>query len=341
VRVAIVKLSALGDIVHAMIVLPFIRRALPDVRIDWVVEEGFAGVLEHHPDIDRILPVRLKALKKTPSRLFAELEQVKAYARNDYDLVIDLQGLIKSALLARMLGETAGFDRHSIREKAAALFYHRRFSIPYETNVIERNMALVTAALGLHVTADDLREKEPLLHFDAQERARGADLLSGSRRNIVYILGSSWESKVYPVERMTEVVEVLGEHALLVWGNEKEHQLAESIAKRTEATIVPRLTLGELKALIAQADLTIGGDSGPTHFAWALNRPSITLFGPTPAARNMLETAINRSISSASPVDPLHLNRNDFSIAEIEPEAIVALARKLLEGQVGSAKDAA
>ena len=339
-RIAIVKLSALGDIVHAMIVLQFIKKHLPDVRIDWIVEERFADLLAHNPDIDQILTVRLKTLKQSPFRLFDEIRKIRNYAHNRYDIVIDLQGLIKSGLLSRMLGPTTGFDRHSIREKAASLFYRNAFAVPYEMNVVERNMALVNAALGLDISLAELKNKKPFLYFEAEEREKSTGYLSQNEKNIVYILGSSWESKIYPPERMAKVIAELGENALLVWGSDSEYQAAESITRQSGAKILPKLTLGELKALISQADLVIGGDSGPTHFAWALNRPSITLFGPTPAERNVLESATNRTISSSSAVDPLHLDRNDFSITEIRPAEIVLLARRLLDVSDTGRKDA-
>lgn len=336
VRVAIVKLSALGDIVHAMVVLQLIKKHLPDIEIDWIVEEGLAGVLEHNPDIDQILPVRLKALKKSPSLLFEEIRKIRAYARSEYDVVIDLQGLIKSALLSRMLGESAGFDRNSIREKAASFLYRKTFPAPYEMNVIERNMVLVKAALDLDISPEALREKKPFLFYEVFDLEKSTSFLSRSQNNIVYILGSSWKSKIYPAERLAEVIERVGGNALLVWGNEEEGSMADLLSKKSTAIKLPRLSLGELKALISQADLVIGGDSGPTHFAWALNRPSITLFGPTPAERNTLEGPLNRTISSSSRVDPMRLNRNDFSISEIDPGEIAELARELLEGSDAS-----
>ena len=329
-KIAIVKLSALGDIVHAMIALQFIRQQFPEAQIDWVVEEGFAGILEHNPDIDHILPVNLKALKKCRSCLFSEIRKIRSYAKNDYDIVIDLQGLIKSAVLSRMLGYAVGFDRHSIREKAASFLYRNAFSVDYKMNVIYRNMKLVDKALGIETTQAKIKDKKPFLFFDEKEEERVASILHQEHNNIVYILGSSWESKIYPGERLLTVIEALGGNAMLVWGNQKERDTADYLASRSAASVLPQLTLGELKALISKADLVIGGDSGPTHIAWALNRPSITLFGPTPARRNTLEGAINKTISSASPVDPMRLNRNDFSIRDIDPMKIIDTARGLL-----------
>ena len=110
-KVAIVKLSALGDIVHAMVALQFIKMADPSIEIDWIVEEGFAGVLENNPDINQILTVNLKALKSNKASIFQQIKSIRRYALTHYDLVIDAQGLIKSAVIAKLLGKrVAGFD---------------------------------------------------------------------------------------------------------------------------------------------------------------------------------------------------------------------------------------
>jgi len=331
VRIAIVKLSAMGDIVHAMAALQYLKQALPDIRIDWIVEQSFAGVLDHHPHIDRVLPVNLKALKKNKSQLFNEIKRIRSYAEYQYDMVIDAQGLIKSAVVSRMLGTNAGFDKNSTREKAASWFYKRSFPVPYEENVIYRNAKLMFDALEIDFDRKDLLDKKPFLFFREREKRKTIPYLTKSQKNIIYIMGSSWESKIYPKEKFIEVVQALDENALLVWGDGKEYQSARFISKKSKAVLLPRLTLGELKALISRADLVIGGDSGPTHFAWAMNRPSITLFGPTPGKRNTLEGDYTKVICSSSEVDPMRLNREDFSIGEIDSAEIVQVAKALLD----------
>ena len=123
---------------------------------------------------------------------------------------------------------------------------------------------------------------------------------------------------------------MLQENVLIVWGNEEERERAEWIAKNSSyATVMPKLSLNELKAFIASADLLIGNDTGPTHMAWGLNIPSITIFGPTPVSR-VYQTPINRVIKSSSKVNPYKLNRQDFSIREIDPQKIVTMAKELL-----------
>ena len=186
---------------------------------------------------------------------------------------------------------------------------------------------------ALNVLAIDHIMNEDIEFYRLQKDSKKIDeFIHTDRKNIVYILGSSWSSKVYPKEKYIELIDILGEGTLLVWGSSGERESAQYIANHTDATIVSKLSLGELKALIYRADLVIGGDSGPTHIAWAMGRASITLFGPTPGWRNALETEQNRVISSSSKVDPLKLNRDDYSIAEIKPNTIAKVARELLYG---------
>lgn len=328
-KIAIVKLSALGDIVHALVALQFIKAARPDVEIDWLVEQRFAGLLADNPDINRILPVDLKALKTDKTAIFREIGRIKRYAANGYDLVIDAQGLIKSALVARLLsGRCAGFDRNSIREKAAAWFYRQTVACPYDANTIDRNVAVLTEPLGIRVGREQILNKQPFLFYQPPEQPL-ADYFPAGRKQVLLVIGSTWPSRNYPKEKYLQVVRSLNANCLISWGSEPEREAGEWIAQRSLARVLPRLSLNDLKAVIAGCDLVIGNDTGPTHMAWGLNRPSITLFGPTPVSR-VYQTDINKVLKSPSTVDPFKLDKNDFSIAEIDANAIIVLAESLL-----------
>jgi heptosyltransferase-1 len=329
-RIAIVKLSALGDIVHAMVALQFIKAQRPDILIDWVVEERFAGVLEHNPDLNAILTVNLKALKTDRSRFFSEFKSIRAFAGRQYDLVIDAQGLIKSAMVARLIGKkVAGFDADSIREKAASWFYHQKIDCPYDTNTIDRNASILSRPLGFNIGPEQILSKKPFLFYLNASPCLD-DYLAQEQKNIVLITGSTWESRNYPAEKFVNVADALKQNCLVVWGSEEEKTRAEWMAARSShIKVLPRLDLNSLKALIARADLLIGNDTGPTHMAWALNRPSITIFGPTPVSR-VYQTGINRVVKSASTVNPYKLNKNDFSIREIDEQIIVQQAAMLI-----------
>lgn len=330
-RIAIIRLSALGDIVNSLFILPFIKAKYPEATIDWIVEEGFASLIEHHPLIDNVRSVAIKRAKKERSLgvLIDTVRKLRAFG--PYDHIIDLQGLMKSAIVAKLIGKnTHGFDKESLREGAASWLYRSHSNIPYRENAMLRTARIISDALDLDIKYDDILAKTA--SFKKETLSSGlVELFSTEKRNVVLTLGSSWPSKVYPKEHFLEVAQSLDANIILVWGSASEHIDAKFIAEAcSHCLVAPKLSLFELVQLITHADLTIGNDSGPTHMAWMQNRPSITLFGPTPAYKMMFATPINISIESESNVDPLKLDRNDFSIRNIPPELIAAEAEKLL-----------
>lgn len=335
-KIAIVKLSALGDIVHAMVALQFIKQQRPEIQIDWLVEERFSGLLAYNPHLNAVLTVNLKALKQNKFGLWAEITKVKRYARNHYDWVIDAQGLLKSALTAGLLGKhRAGFARDSIRESLASQFYHKVVHCTYAANTIDRNVQVLTEPLGIQVTPAQIHTKQPFLFFSAPAIDM-SPWFNNAKPTVLYVIGSTWASRNYPREQFLAVIEALQLPSLILWGSAAERADAEWLAARSRyATLLPALDLNSLKALIAQVDLVIGNDTGPTHMAWGLNRPSITLFGPTPVSR-VYQTNINRVLKSPSEVNPYKLNKQDFSIKEIAPEAVIELAKILLSPPIVS-----
>ncbi len=329
-KIAIVRLSALGDIILSMIVLQFTRKQYPHAIIDWITDDAFSDILKNNSDINEVIPIRLKELKKRKSIKLLYSEFLKMSFLKGYDCIIDLQGLIKSAIVSRIIGsQTHGFDRKSSREKLSSLFYKRGYSIPYHFNTVARNCDLVAGSLNFSISPDEIVEKKPFLgyridHFEFQE------MISSNKKNICFILGATWGSRIYDKEKLCHVIDELKQNSLLLWGNEEEKKCAEWIAATSpDAKVLPRLDLNALKALIAQMDLIIGNDTGPTHMAWALNRPSITLFGCTPISR-VSHTPINKVLHSFSKVDHYHLDKNDFSINTIKTEDILSQANELL-----------
>ena len=329
-KIAIVKLSALGDIVHAMVALQFIKAHSPEIQIDWIVEERFADVLKNNPDIDNILTVNLKALKTDKAGIFTQLKKIRGYASNSYDLVIDAQGLIKSAVIARLIEKRiAGFDADSIREKAASWFYDIKVACAYDANTIDRNALILSNPLGIDITTEQILNKKPFLFF-SNEDPQIYDFLLKDRINIVLVIGSTWDSRNYPPDKFVKVAEALQQNCLVIWGSGQEKATAEWMATQSALIkVMPKLNLNSLKALIAKADLLIGNDTGPTHMAWGLNRPSITIFGPTPVSR-VYQTDINKVVKSASIVNPYKLNKQDYSIKDIDEREIIEQAKFLL-----------
>jgi heptosyltransferase-1 len=347
VKIAIVKLSALGDIVHAMVALQFIKAHSPEIQIDWIVEERFAGLLKNNPDIDNILTVNLKALKTDKAGIFSQFKKIRSYAVNNYDMIIDAQGLIKSAAIAKLVlpgmvcmpqvgqelarrgTRIAGFDAGSVREKAASWFYDVKVACAYDVNTIDRNALILSSPLGFDISTEQILNKKPFLFFN-NEDPQIYDLLSKDRSNIVLVIGSTWDSRNYPAAKYVKIAEALQQNCLVTWGNEQERTTAEWMASQSDLIkVTPKMDLNSLKALIAKADLLIGNDTGPTHMAWGLNRPSITIFGPTPVSR-VYQTDINKVVKSASIVNPYKLNKQDYSIKDIDEREIIEQARFLL-----------
>lgn len=330
-KIAIVKLSALGDIVHTMAVLQFIKKQRPDILIDWVVEASFKEILQNNPDIHQIHCVNLKQAKqqKSPILFYKELKKIKTFGQ--YDLVIDAQGLVKSAIVAKLLNtkKIIGFDKHCIRESIASYFYHQKINIAYDENVINRNISLVTQALGLVVSIKDIDDKAPFLYADTKHHF---DCLSIDKPNIILVLGASFLAKQYPVEKYAQLIDLIDANFIVTWGNKKELMLAQQLQNLHKKVIIaPKLTLNKLKSLIGQSSLVIGGDTGPTHMAWALNIPSIMLFGATPGYRNAWQSDNNIVVESESCVDVYKIDKQDFSIKNISTQVIVQATQKLIE----------
>jgi heptosyltransferase I len=324
-KIAIVRLSALGDIVNSAVVLQFIKKFYPAVQIDWITEEVFSSVLKHNNEITNLYSVNIKKIKKEKNFTLLKKQISELRHLGEYDLVIDMQGLIKSAVVARLISKnTHGFDSSSTRESLASLLYKTTSHIAYEENVVKRNCFVVANALGFEITDEMLLNKAaifPVTH-DFQ--------LMQDKKNIGFVIGASWESKIFPKEKVIEVCNALKEQVYIIWGSEQEKEVAESIVENSEyATLAPKMELDELISFVSHLDLLIGNDTGPTHMAWAQNIPSITLLGPT-TKRMIYETPKNIGIKSPSDVNILKIDKNDFSIREIPHEKVVEKAKELL-----------
>ena len=326
-RIAIVRLSALGDIIQSMIVVQFIRKHFSEITIDWIVDKKFFEIVRLNNSIDNVQEIRLSEIKKSRNifhliKHFTELRKIPRY-----DLVIDTQGLLKSAIISKLIPskETIGFDRRSAREPLASFFYSKSFKIPYDHNVVERYCALVSKALNIEILKKDIHEKTAIFQT--------SNYPVNNKPIVSIIVGASFESKIYPVERYQFLLDNLDAKFICLWGNKYEYNLAKKLLEMSpKVSIAEKTSMAELLKIISKSNLVIGGDTGPTHLAWALNIPSITLFGPTLGSRNMFETDKNLKLESDSEVDPYKIDKDDLSISQIEPKTILSSAKRLLEG---------
>jgi len=329
-KIAIVRLSAMGDIIHSAIALQFIKVKYPQAQIDWIVEKSMAAVLEFNPDINTIIPIELKKFKKTKklSDLFSQIKILKNL--ETYDYIIDMQGLLKSAIKGSTFeGESHGYDKNSIREGIASYLYKHTYTLAYDMNTIDRNVGVVSQALDLGVGSKEILSKQAFLFYKDEDPII-YDYLSKDKKNIIFVIGSTWPSRNYPKEQFVELANALKENVIVIWGSDEEKADAEFIEEHSQyAKVIPRTNLNTLKALIDKSDLLIGNDTGPTHMAWGMNKPSITIFGPTPTSR-IYVTDINKLVDSPSKVDPFKLNKLDFSIKEISVSEIYKLTLELI-----------
>jgi lipopolysaccharide heptosyltransferase I len=303
--ILILRLSALGDVIHTIPAVAALRAARPDARLLWVVEAAYRELVEIVAGVETV-PVRMKKWGKAP---WASRNEIRTALRamRTVDESIDFQGLIKSAALARLSGAKVryGFEQSAIREKPAAWAVNRPVAVDQTSHVVDWNLQLARGANGTHGTDGTNERTSPsigpispigpivspnhaappgtILHNSFTAFAHDPqNKLSAYRDAIVLLPGAGKPNKLWPVERFRELAVRLGkEQVVAAWGPSEQH-LAHAIG----ANVAPPTTLRELAFLLKHARLVIGGDTGPLHLADALGTPVIGLYGPTNPRRN-------------------------------------------------------
>ena len=271
-RLLIVKTSSMGDVVHALPVLADIRAHHADVVIDWLVEAAYAPIPQMHRGVTRVLPMSWRKWRRalTSGSTWKAMRELSTQLKSErYDLVLDLQGLVKSALWARRAsGPVAGYDRRSAREPWAALAYHKRAAVALELPAVVRCRQLAAAHLGYNVpnTAPDFGLRAPAPGWGPKSPYA------------VLIPNASRKEKLWPERHWVTVGKRLRERGLIpvvLWGTDEEQTLAERIAADCEGDVPPFLRVGEMAAVLAGARQVVGLDTGFTHLSAALGRPTI------------------------------------------------------------------
>ena len=303
-----------------------LKKSTQNCIIDWVVEEKFKGVLEHNSDINNIHSVNLSKVKQKKSLLLLIRVLKKVRHFGVYDKVIDAQGLLKSAIIAKLLQSKViyGFDKKSIRESWASFFYQKKITISYNENTIRRNIDVICNPLNISVSDADILAKKKFLFFTNS-------FIPKQKEYIIFIVNSTWESKNYPMEKFVEIADALKITCFITWCNKAEKQKAIIMCQKSNYIYsLPKLNTNDLKSVISNAKLLIGNDTGPSHMAWALNVAAITIFGPTPISR-IYQTPYNKAIASTSKIIHRKLNKQDFSIRDIVATDIIHIAKQLLQ----------
>jgi heptosyltransferase-1 len=280
-RVLIIKTSSLGDVIHTLPAITDAMRALPGIEFDWIVEEAFAEIPAWHPAVKKVIPIALRRWRKAPlsSLLGREFQRFKLQLKmTRYDLVIDAQGLVKSAWLTRLVNApSVGYDKQSIREPLASMFYKKHIHVSKEQHAVERIRELFAQALGYikPQAIGDYAIRRELLQAPTT-------LLADNR--IVLLHGTTRADKYWPDNNWIELaknIRASGVLPSLPWGNDEEKQRAETIASATGSEVLPKLKLAEIAAILAQAKAVIAVDTGLGHLAAALDVPCVSLYGPT------------------------------------------------------------
>ena len=335
-RILIVKLGALGDVVHAIPVAAALRRAFPAARIDWLVSAKHREILDLVPVIDRRLVMN-------DARLFAAVRELRG---NRYDVAIDLQGLMKSAALARLSGakRVIGFTSRYAREGLARWFYTDAhdpggggmYHID-ERHVVQTNLGLLET-LGIQPGAAEF----PIDRVESEVASRVASRTGG--RYAILNPGAAWPNKRWPPARLAAIATTLRDrHALpsvVAWGPGEESLARDVVDQASGAAMLsPQTTIADLVALARGASLYLSGDTGPAHIAAAVGTPIVGIYGPTRPSRNGPWSVDDVTVSRAEVCQCHHLREcrlKTMCIADIQvDEVLAAVERRLAGGRRG------
>jgi heptosyltransferase-1 len=271
----IVKTSSMGDVVHALPAVSDLRRAHPALEIDWLVEAQFAAIPALHPAVRRVLPLAWRKWRKslwradTRAALLALRSELR---RDDYDLVLDLQGLLKSVLWGlQARGPLVGYDRASIREPAAALCYARTAAVPRQLQAVERCRRLAAAHGGYRLPPwpPEFGIRPPV----------GSWSVAGPTATLIPC--ASRPEKLWPQAHWIAIgrqLQAAGLTPVVVWGNDDEHRRADEIAAGCGGVVPPFLSVADTAAVLGQARQIVGLDTGFSHLAAAFGQPTIGIY---------------------------------------------------------------
>ena len=311
--------------------IQFIRKHIANAHISWFCDARFEQIARLLAGVDEVVALPLKDKK------FLKSFEILRQKQGQFDIIIDLQGLLKSALVSRSLGKNIfGFDRFSAKEGLASIFYTHKYSCNYDKNIILRNLELCAFALNFSFDEKEILTKEPCFLKKSRIPNKNSKIPNKNsripNRKILIAPFASESSKCYA--HFASVIKGAKEFAqcFLVAGSEPEREKATKLAS-SGATLLAPLDLAQILEFMDTCDLIIGNDSGITHLAWAQNYATITLFGNRSGARNAFATPKNLIIQATPKheIDAFHIDKSDFCINDIDPAQIIAKAKGLCD----------
>ncbi|HJN38375.1 MAG TPA: lipopolysaccharide heptosyltransferase I [Gammaproteobacteria bacterium] len=268
-NILIVKLSSFGDLIHTFPAITDLKTHVPEARIDWLVDASYAAIPSWHPGVDNVLelPMRKQGGKRNWRAMFKAHQKLR---EKQYDVVIDVQGLMKSSFcLWGLKGVKHGFATSMLRESLARLSYHHQHEVDAE-HIIEKNRQLLAAALDYSL--------EKTYRFGIESQAV-------KRKQLVFFMGSSWHNKRWPLSHWYQLVRKAidqGYHVVMPWGSQQEkNELLSFNSFPSSQLTLSSYSLDELKEVLALSEVVIASDTGILHLAQALDTKVIGLFGPT------------------------------------------------------------
>lgn len=309
-RVLIVKTSSMGDILHTLPALTDASNHIPDIKFDWVVEENFAQIPGWHFAVEQVIPVAIRRWRKSWFSRQIQVERKQFYQqleKRNYDAVIDAQGLIKSAffITRKAKGIKHGLDYKSAREPIASWFYDVKHFIAKDLHAVERVRLLFAQSLNYHL--DDNRGDYAIAkHFVTH-------LPEENQKYLVFLHSTTRDDKHWTEEQWRSLIQLIaptGYKIKLPWGSQHEYQRSLRLAEGfSHVEVLPKLTLAEVAGILAGAKAVVSVDTGLSHLTAALDRPNITLYGPTdPKLIGGYGHNQNSIISPQSSMTTIHAN---------------------------------
>ncbi|AQT58994.1 lipopolysaccharide heptosyltransferase I [Cellvibrio sp. PSBB023] len=278
-RILLVKMSSMGDIFHTFPAISDIKKQFPNAEIDWVVEDSFKEIVQWHPQVRQAIPIHLRRwMKQRDKQSWQEFKAWrKALRAENYDYIIDAQGLLKSAIVAKCAQGKGidGYDKHSAREGITHWFYKRPHEVDKNQHAVERTRQLVGKALGYI--------PEPKLNFGINQNFTH---IQKNPRKLIFIIGTSWVTKLWATsewQTLTRTAVDAGFAVEIIWGSAEEQAIADQIINACPQATRPmqRLSITTIAEKLVEAAGVVGLDTGFSHLAGALETPTIALYGAT------------------------------------------------------------
>jgi heptosyltransferase-1 len=323
-------MSSLGDVIHTLPAVTDAARAIPGICFDWVVEEAFAEIPAWHPAVDQVIPIALRRWRKHPLRDFRgpEWKQCRTSLRkHHYDAVIDAQGLLKSAVVARLVkAPVYGMDKRSARERLAASAYQYKFAVPRDMHAVERTRLLFARALNYQ------------LPCDKGDYALRGNLPSGAGDlppSLLFFHGTARAEKLWPEQHWIDLARLAAEAGYtpwFPWGNDRERERAERISGEVqEARVLPRLDLLGLAGMLLEVAGAVAVDTGLAHLSAALDVPTVSLYGPTDT--RLIGAYGRNQVHMQSPVGVTDTSDPVAMMRSIDPGSVWRELQAILPGE--------